>query len=152
MQSFDNRPCARRTPLGACAEQGVPADSAAGVAPGTRPEEAKPRLLAMPEEEESDLVRTLKQRSLENKEKNDREVLEKTLKAGMGGSFGPFANVAPVMRADGSFETVPLAKLDRLRDKGYVVTSATGLDTYAKGYDPDHPPPEKTGGGFFGLF
>ena len=74
---------------------------------------------------------------------------EKTVAAGLPGTYGPLAREAPVMRADGSFDAIPLRKFDRLKDKKKIVRTATGLDAYAPGFDPDAPEPKEK---LFGIF
>jgi len=141
MQVFDSQVCVKRSPLGACAEF---------AAPDRSKEKTRYRQLQAEPEEESELISSLRKRSAENADKNAQEVREKTLKAGMGGTFGPFANNAPVMRADGSFDIIPLGRFDRLRDQKKIVQNKNGLDVYAPGFDPDAKEPEKKG--FLGLF
>ena len=92
----------------------------------------------------------------QNREKEDgrRETelvptKEKTVAAGLAGTYGPFAREAPVMRADGSFDAIPLRKFDRLKDKKKIVRTETGLDAYAPGFDPDAPEPKEK---LFGIF
>jgi hypothetical protein len=46
------------------------------------------------------------------------------------------------MRQDGSFEVVPLRRYDQLKDRGKIQQTATGLDQYVKGFDPDAPEPK----------
>jgi len=141
MQVFESAGCARRTPLGACAElaeqtvRQVPEPTIVPSAPAAEPE--------------SELVQALLARTEENKEKNDRIVLEKTIAANMPGLYGPLAKVAPVMRADGSFDDVPLKRFDKLRDRKKIVKTATGLNAYAPGFDPDAPEPRQK---LFGIF
>jgi len=141
MQVFDSQVCVKRSPLGACAEFAAP-DRSKGTAP-LRQLQAEP-------EEQSELIQSLRRRSAENADKNAQEVREKTLAAGMSGTFGPFAKDAPVMRADGSFDIVPLARYDRLKDQKKIVQNKNGLDVYVVGFDPDAKEPERKG--FFGLF
>ena len=100
-------------------------------------------------EPESELVTRLLKRSADNKEANDREVLEKTMKAGMPGTFGPFAKTAPVMRVDGSFDIISIPRLEKLKDRGKITQTKTGLDQYIAGFDPDAPEPKQK---FLGIF
>ena len=53
------------------------------------------------------------------------------------------------MRADGSFDSVSIGKFERLKDRGVITKTATGLDTYVAGFDPDAPEPKQK---FLGLF
>ena len=76
MQLFDKNPCQSRTPLGACREQGPGEVAGAAAAP-----EPPMRVLQIQPEEESPLIAMLKQRSLDNADKNAQEVREKTLSA-----------------------------------------------------------------------
>ena len=145
-QAFDdNLVCVRRTPLGACAE----------TAPGGRDQAAASsggkalKVLQAEPEAESELVRLLLQKTADNEQKNAQLVKEKTIKAAQAGTFGPFAKDAPIMREDGSFDIVPLAKYDRLKDRGKITKTATGLDAYVKGFDPDAPEPKSK---FLGIF
>ena len=153
MQTFDSRPCAKRSPLGSCLELGSAGAPAAGVAM-EQPRVAQP----LESEPESDLIRQLKARSAENAEANALAVKQRTLANGLGGAFGPFSSDAPVFKADGDMEVISIAKLEQFKDKGYVVKNVNGLDAYAPGFDPvayakaEAERAAKRGGGFFGLF
>lgn len=142
MQMFETIGCARRTPLGACAELDTEK-----VREVVEPTSILPSAPAA--EPESELMRELLARTEANKEKNARIVEEKTIAAGLPGNYGPFAKVTPVMRADGSFEDVTLKRFDKLRDKKKIVKTATGLNAYAPGFDPDAPEPRQK---LFGIF
>ena len=136
--------CTRRTLLGACGEQEK-------AAPAAAPAAAPPQLLRVAPEPESELIKNLLARTEANKVANDREVLEKTIKAGLPGTFGPLAKTAPVMKADGTFDVIPLYKYDKWKDQKKIVVSKTGLDVWAPGFDLDtvsKEPPKK----FLGLF
>lgn len=146
-QVFDANVCTKRTPLGACSEQGAMVDK-------VKPEEAKATapggaLMAPEDYESSELIRRLRQKTADNAEANAREVKEKTLKNGLAGTFGPFSSEAPIMRPDGEFDIVSLERFDRLKDAGKLTVSKTGLDTYIEGFDPTTFGAKK--GGFFGF-
>ena len=138
-QAFSDEVCTRRTPLGACAESRPEREAAA----------APLNILQPTPEPESDLVRSLLQKTADNADANAQLVKEKTIKAGQAGQFGPFANEAPIMREDGSFDTVSLKRYDKLKDRGKLTKTATGLDRYVKGFDPDAPEPKEK---FLGIF
>lgn len=138
-QAFSSEVCVRRTPMGACAETAPERDDAA----------PKLNVLQVTPEPESDLVKALLKKTAENADANAETVKQKTIKAAQPGNFGPFAKDAPIMREDGSFDIVPLAKYDRLKDRGKITKTAVGLDTYVKGFDPDAPEPKQK---LFGLF
>ena len=145
VQMFDqNAVCTERTPLGACKQSVTPTRSVPSQPP------APLTTLKPAAEPESELVTRLLERSAQNKEANDRLVKEKTLKAGLSGSYGPFATTTPVMRTDGSFDSISFARYDRLKDKGKIVKTKTGLDAYAPDFDPDAPEPKPAK--LFGLF
>ena len=99
---------------------------------------------------DGDIVQKLLERTTTNAEANARLVKEKTVAAGMSGTYGPFAKSVPVMRVDGSFDDITFARFDKLKDRGKIVRTRTGLDAYVSGFDPDapEPKPEK----LFGLF
>ena len=88
-------------------------------------------------------------RTAENREANEREVREKTVKANLPGVFGPFSSEASIMRADGSFDVVSLRRYDKLKDRGKITQTKTGLDAYVAGFDPDAPEPKQK---FLGIF
>ena len=139
-QAFGDEVCVRRTPLGACAET-AKGGRAAGDAPL--------KVLQIEAEPESELVKRLLQKTEENKDSNARLVLEKTIKAGQSGQYGPFASEAPIMRQDGTFDVVSIRRFEKLKDRGKLTKSATGLDQYVKGFDPDAPEAKEK---FLGLF
>jgi len=105
-----------------------------------------------PPEDYSDnqLVQSLLKRSEDNAAANKRLVDEKTVKAGLPGVYGPFANTVPIMRGDGSFDSVSFSRYDKLKDRGKLAKSSTGLDVYIPGFDPDAPEPEREK--FLGIF
>jgi len=119
MQVFEDTVCSQRTMLGACKEVAGPR----AVAPP-----ATFSTLQATGEPESELVKRLLERSAVNAEANARLVKEKTVAAGLSGVYGPFAKAVPVMRADGNFEEISFARYDKLKDKGKIVRTATGLD------------------------
>ena len=146
-QAFEDEVCTQRTPLGACKDT---AKAKSGDAGAQRYEVlTESRVPGFVAEEQSDLVTNLLQKSADNKDANDRLVLEKTIKAGQPGQYGPFASKAPVMRQDGSFDVVSLRRFDQLKDRGKLTKSASGLDVYVKGFDPDAPEPKSK---LFGIF
>lgn len=154
-QRFEEGVCQRRTALGACAEQSKSTGGQRGITSPFPDVAAAPKQLTAPEEPESELIKNLLARSEANKEKNAREVQEKTIKNGMDGQFGPFAKNAPVMKADGSFDIIPLAKYDKYKDKKKIVVSKTGLDTWVEGFDyaaAEEEAARKKAGKFLGLF
>lgn len=156
-QKFDDSLiCVRRTPLGACAEVEPRAKTAAAAASGSGYRQL-PTITSTKIESDglptSEYIRGLRERTAQNQDVNAREVLEKTIKASLPGSYGPLAKTAPVMRADGSFEDVKLALFDQLKDAGKLTQTRTGLDTFVKGFDPDRPLQEQVPKSkLFGLF
>ena len=100
--------------------------------------------------DDSEIMKKLLQRTADNAEANTRLVKEKSIKADEGATFGPFAKNAPIMRQDGSFDVVPLARYDRLKDKGKLTKTKTDLDMYIPGFDPDAPEPKESK--FLGIF
>lgn len=144
MQLFDNKAvCARRTLLGACKEEGRGGSSGGGSDGGAEAVPAPKVLSAATAEPESELVQKLLARTKENADENARVVREKTLAAGMSGSYGPLATSVPVMRTDGSFDEISFSRFDKLKDRGNIVRSKTGLDVYIKGFNPDTPEPKQ---------
>lgn len=135
--------CADRTLLGAC--------KANQAAVKSKPTAAVPlKTLSLPPEPESDLVKKLLEKSAQNADANAQLVKEKTVAAGLSGSYGPFANTIPVMRTDGSFQDISFPRFDRLKDKGKIYKTKTGLDAYVEGFDPDAPEPKQQK--MFGIF
>lgn len=132
-QVFDNSICTERTALGACKGSAKP-DRAAPSTFKTLQVEAEP---------ESELVKNLLAKSAENAEINQRIVREKTVAAGLSGTYGPFAKTVPIMRSDGNFEDISFARYDKLKDRGKIYKTATGLDAYVAGFDPDAPEPQR---------
>lgn len=146
-QYFDQSSvCSERTLLGACKQVEKAAKPAGALNPSAV---STPSSAAMVETEESELVKRLLAKTAQNAEQNARLVKEKTVAAGISGTYGPFASTAPVMRVDGSFDAIPLARFDRLKDKGKIVRTTTGLDAYVSNFDPDAPEPKSK---LFGLF
>ena len=150
-QPFGNEVCLRRTPLGACAEVGAPQRAADVQLNQLKVEDREG--VSFDGLPETDYVRMLKQRTEDNAEANAREVLEKTVKSAMPGTYGPFAKVTPVMRPDGTFDDVKLATFDQLKDNGFITVTKTGLNAYSEKYDLKRPLEEQLPRkGFFGLF
>jgi len=76
---------------------------------------------AAAEEEGSVLLEKLRQQTLENREKNERTVRQKTIANDQGASFGPFDRMIVVLNADGEGYTLlenPQAM--RLKKQGYI--------------------------------
>ena len=152
MQPFADTVCVERTPLGACREYGaVPG------APAKPPvERVDPSQLGGAKDvrlrcegtcpEDSELIQYLKKKSDINREANDRETMEKTVKANLAGTFGPFSSEGAVMKENGEFDILPKNAIEKLRDRGYVVTSKTGLDAWKPGFVFDAETMLKNGG------
>ncbi|CAM9865224.1 unnamed protein product, partial [Hapterophycus canaliculatus] len=82
------------------------------------------------EEPESELMATLKRRTLENKARNDEEIATKTFANGQSGEFGPFSRYVPVKHKDtGKYELVLIAELDGMKREGLVVNER-GIDVF----------------------
>ncbi|CAM9150792.1 unnamed protein product [Choristocarpus tenellus] len=107
-----NEICVERNLLGACSKY------------GTSDEKEVPdavKVLAVQGEPESDLVSTLKQRTIENKKKNDEEVEVKTAINGQAGTFGPFTKYTQVKhRSTGEWEMVLIRDVEELKKEGKV--------------------------------
>jgi hypothetical protein len=54
---------------------------------------------------------------------------------GLGGTFAPWANEAPVMTATGDFELLSIAQLESLKGAGKIMKTKTGLDAFVPGFD-----------------
>ena len=78
------------------------------------------------EQEESDYIRQLRERSLANADANAAFVREKSLANGLSGAFGPFSSTTAVMKADGSLKILPISKYERLKDRGLIITAPSG--------------------------
>ena len=148
-QYFKDTICQERTLLGAC-KRAESAASAVAAAPTGATRTAAPTVLKAPEEEQSELVKRLLAKTAANEEANAQLVKEKTVANGLSGVYGPFAKSVPIMRADGTFMDISFPRYDKLKDKGKIVRTATGLDAFAAGFDPDAPEPQREK--LFGLF
>ena len=76
---------------------------------------------AAAEEEGSVLLEKLRQQTLQNKEKNERLVRQKTIANDQGASFGPFDRMTVILNVDGDGYTLlanPQAM--RLKKQGYI--------------------------------
>ncbi|CAM9206020.1 unnamed protein product [Ectocarpus sp. 6 AP-2014] len=79
------------------------------------------------EEPESELMATLKRRTMENKAKNDEEIATKTFVNGQSGEFGPFSRYVPVKHKDtGKFELVLVSELEEMKRNGLIVSERGG--------------------------
>ncbi|CAB1117238.1 unnamed protein product [Ectocarpus sp. CCAP 1310/34] len=79
------------------------------------------------EEPESELMATLKRRTIENKAKNDEEIATKTFANGQSGEFGPFSRYVPVKHKDtGKFELVLISELEEMKRNGLIVSERLG--------------------------
>jgi endonuclease YncB( thermonuclease family) len=62
------------------------------------------------------------------------------------------------MKADGTFEIIRIAKLEKWKDSGKIIVSKNGLDTWAPGFENAAAVEEAEAAarankkGFFGLF
>mmetsp|Transcript_16119 Transcript_16119/g.23017 ORF Transcript_16119/g.23017 Transcript_16119/m.23017 type:complete len:257 (+) Transcript_16119:71-841(+) len=72
-------------------------------------------------EEGSDLLEKLLQQTLENKEKNERLVRQKTIANDEGASFGPFSRSVVILNTDGeTYTLLESPQAMRLKDQGYI--------------------------------
>ncbi|KAM3567899.1 hypothetical protein VYU27_009964 [Nannochloropsis oceanica] len=68
-----------------------------------------------------DLVETLKKRTIQNKAKNDRILMEKTFLNSEAGIYGPFDKFIPVMRKDGQYVLLTEEEYKTLKNEGKIV-------------------------------
>ncbi|CAM9737759.1 unnamed protein product [Ectocarpus fasciculatus] len=111
--------CLQRSLNGACVKFGV----------GDTTEEVASVSTKAPvqEEPESELMATLKRRTMENKAKNDEEIATKTFVNGQSGEFGPFSRYVPVKHKDtGKFELVLISELEEMKRNGLIVSERGG--------------------------
>lgn len=67
------------------------------------------------------MIQKLRRQSLDNKEKNDLAVLQKTLMNDRGASFGPFDRQVVILNTDGvTFTLLQNPQAMRLKDAGYI--------------------------------
>ena len=142
-QYFGSNVCKDRTLLGACKEQSAAVKAGSPGGPAYT-------VLQAPVEEQSELVKRLLEKTEQNAEANNQLVKEKTIYAGLSGQYGILAKTTPVMRADGSFSDLSFARFDKLKGRGVIVKTKTGLDAFTAGFDPDAPEPQREK--MFGLF
>jgi len=76
---------------------------------------------AAAQEAGSDLLTRLQQQTLDNKEKNDRLVKQKTLMNDQAASFGPFDRQTVILNASGEgFTLLENPQAMRLKKQGYI--------------------------------
>lgn len=74
-----------------------------------------------PEFDGNALVAKLKERSEENRAKNDSIVRQKTLQNNLGANFGPFSSKVPILNADGvDYTLLDAPQAMRLKNAGYI--------------------------------
>lgn len=74
-----------------------------------------------PEFDGNALVARLKEKSEENRAKNDSIVRQKTLQNNLGASFGPFSSKVPILNADGvDYTLLDAPQAMRLKKAGYI--------------------------------
>ncbi|EWM27414.1 hypothetical protein Naga_100138g7 [Nannochloropsis gaditana] len=72
-------------------------------------------------EDGMDLVETLKRRTIQNKAKNDRILMEKTFLNSEAGIYGPFDKFIPVMKKDGQYVLLTEDQYNTLKGEGKIV-------------------------------
>lgn len=122
--------CTKRGPLGACTEQTrrtVANDNDKAKAyfkdPSAEVKRKQERMLTSLDDdnEGNALIRKLRQQSADNKEKNDNDVLVKTLINDQGASFGPFSQQVVILNTDGrTFTLLQNPQAMRLKKAGYI--------------------------------
>jgi len=74
-----------------------------------------------PEFDGNALIARLKEKSEENREKNDSIVRQKTLQNNLGANFGPFSSKVPILNADGvDYTLLDAPQAMRLKNAGYI--------------------------------
>jgi len=122
--------CKKRGPLGACLETSVRTaqndnDKALKYFkdPSAEVKRKQQRMLetADADSEGSVLIQKLRQKSIDNKERNDDIVRAKTLMNDTGASFGPFSQQVVILNADGkTFTLLQNPQAMRLKKAGYI--------------------------------
>ena len=122
--------CKKRGPLGACLETTLRTsendnDKALSYfkdpAPALKLRRQQDIDTLNQESEGNELIQKLRRQSLDNKEKNDLTVLQKTLMNDRGASFGPFDRQVVILNTDGvTFTLLQNPQAMRLKDAGYI--------------------------------
>ncbi|KAL3758541.1 hypothetical protein ACHAWU_008295 [Discostella pseudostelligera] len=122
--------CKKRGPLGACLETTLRTsendnDKALSYfkdpAPALKLRRQQDIDTLNQESEGNELIQKLRRQSLDNKEKNDLAVLQKTLMNDRGASFGPFDRQVVILNTDGvTFTLLQNPQAMRLKDAGYI--------------------------------
>lgn len=122
--------CTKRGPLGACTQQTrrtAANDNDKAKAyfkdPSAEVKRKQERMLTSLDDdnEGNALIRKLRQQSSDNKEKNDNDVLVKTLINDQGANFGPFSQQVVILNTDGrTFTLLQNPQAMRLKNAGYI--------------------------------
>ncbi|KAG5188260.1 hypothetical protein JKP88DRAFT_234458 [Tribonema minus] len=117
--------CVKRSAInGRCekySDEVVPLDASAS---SNRTKVDRVKRTVVQEEPESDLIKRLRQKTVENKAKNEAMVAEKTFMNNQAGEFGPFSRYVLVKRPnDGKYELVLIRDLDDLKRQGIIESS-----------------------------
>ncbi len=122
--------CKKRGPLGACLETTVRTsendnDKALSYfkdpAPALKMRRQQDIDTLNQESEGNELIQKLRRQSVDNKEKNELAVLQKTLMNDRGASFGPFDRQVVILNTDGvTFTLLQNPQAMRLKDAGYI--------------------------------
>jgi len=122
--------CKKRGPLGACLETTIrTADNDNDKAlkyfkdPSAKVKEKQERMMksASDDSEGNELIEKLRKQSLDNKEKNELAVLQKTLINDQSASFGPFDRQVVILNTDGkTFTLLQNPQAMRLKKAGYI--------------------------------
>lgn len=120
--------CKQRGPLGACTkteERTKDNDndraSAYFVDPGNTQKQRQDADLMIEESKGNALIQKLRQQSDDNREKNELQVLQKTLINDMSASFGPFDRQTVILNTDGrTFTLLENPQAMRLKNAGFI--------------------------------
>jgi len=103
-----------------------------------------------PSSEGNELIEALKQRTIDNKDKNDLIVRQVTLQNDLGASFGPFSRQVVIMNSDGiNYTVLDGAQAMRLKGAGYIKGRKFVTQPTQQAIDDALEAPEGGIGGFF---
>mmetsp|Transcript_33798 Transcript_33798/g.49672 ORF Transcript_33798/g.49672 Transcript_33798/m.49672 type:complete len:323 (+) Transcript_33798:68-1036(+) len=152
--------CVKRGPLGACkkVEERTEAndnDKAAKymkLPSDTVKEKDVAMRMSGDEGEGSELIKKLRQQSLDNRDKNDLIVRQKTIQNNQAASFGPFDRQTVIMNIDGeSYTLLENPQAMRLKKAGYIKDRKFVVQPSQKVIDDALESPEFSVKGLFGF-
>ena len=130
-QSFDSKSCVKRGVLGRCDVYGE-TENIDERQPIISDKQREMLETLTKEQDSNAYIASLRKKTEENRERNEREVAMKSFANSQAGEFGPFSRYLPVEKLDGTFDILTYPRYEELKKQKAIVGKKYVVQTDAE--------------------